>query len=48
MTQAPVKGEEPCLPHGLCMVNTYNEMITGSKHVAIVIKNQMAMLITIA
>ena len=26
MTQAPEKGEEPCLPHGL----SYTEMTTGS------------------
>ena len=48
MTQAPEKGEKPCLPHGLCVANTYTEMTTGSKHVAIVIKNQMAVLITIS
>ena len=47
MTQALEKGEEPCLPHGLCMANTYTTMTTGNKHVAIVIKNQMAVLITI-
>ena len=47
MTQAPEKGEEPCLPHGLCMANTYTKMTTRSKHVAVVIKNQMAVLITI-
>ena len=29
------------------MANTYTEMTTGSKHVAIVIKNQTAVLITI-
>ena len=39
MTQAPEKGEEPCLPHGLSMLNTYTEKTTGSKHVTIVIKN---------
>ena len=47
MTQAPEKGEKPCLPHGLCMASTYTEMTTGSKHIAVVIKNQMAALITI-
>ena len=47
MTQAPEKSEEPCLPHGLSVANTYTEMTTGSKHVAIVIKNQTAVLITI-
>ena len=42
MTQAPEKGEEPCLPHGLRMVNTYTEMTTESRHIALVIKNQTA------
>ena len=40
MTQAPERGEEPCLPHGLSMVNTYTEMATGSRHITVVIKNQ--------
>ena len=48
MTQAPENGEETCLPHGLCMVNTYTKVTTGSKHVAVVIKNQMAAPITIS
>ena len=30
------------MPHGLSMVNTYTEMTTGSRHVAVVIKNQTA------
>ena len=47
MTQAPEKGEEPCLPHGLSVVNTYTEMTTGSRHVDVVIKNQTAALIII-
>ena len=34
LTQAPDKGKEPCLPHGLFMVNTYTEMTTRTKHVA--------------
>ena len=42
MTQAPEKGKEPYLAHGLSMANTYNEMTTGSRHVAIVIKNETA------
>ena len=46
MTQAPEKGEEPCLPHGLCMENTYIKMTTGSKCVAIVIKNKTTAPIT--
>ena len=40
MTQAPEKGEEPCLLHGLSMVNTNTEMTTVSRHVAIVIKTK--------
>ena len=40
MTQAPEKGKETCFPHGLCVVNTYTEMTTGSKHVAMVIKTR--------
>ena len=48
LTQAPEKGEEPCLPHGLCVVNTYTEMTTGSKHVSIVIKIQTAASIIIS
>ena len=47
MTQAPEKGVEPCLPHGLGVANTYTQMTTGSRHVAIVIKNQTAVLIII-
>ena len=47
MTQAPEEGKEPCLPHGLYVANTYTEMATGSKHVAIVITNQNAAPITI-
>ena len=47
MIQAPEKGEEPCLPHGLRMVNTYTMMTTWSRCVTVVIKNQMAVLIII-
>ena len=47
MTQAPEKGEKPCLPPSLYMANTYTEMTTGSKCVAVVINNQMDVLITI-
>ena len=47
MSQALEKSEEACLPHGLCMANTYTEMATGSKHVTIVIKNQMDVPISI-
>ena len=48
ITQAPEKGKEPCLPHGLSVVNTYTEMTTGSRHVAVVIKNQTAALIIVS
>ena len=47
ITQALDMGEESCLPHGVSVANTYTEMTTGSKHVAIVIKNQTVTLITI-
>ena len=47
MTQAPEKGEEPCLPHCLSMANTYTEMATGSRCITIGIKNQTAALIII-
>ena len=47
VTQVPEKGEEPCLPHNLSVVNAYTEMTTGSRHVAIVIKNQTAVPIVI-
>ena len=34
------KGEEPCLPHGLSVVNTYTKITAGGRHVTVVIKNQ--------
>ena len=42
MTQAPEKGEEPCLPHVLSVVDTCTEMTTGSRNVTVVITNQTA------
>ena len=48
MTQALEKEEEPFLLHGLSMVNTHTKMTTGSRCVAIVIKNQTAVLIFIS
>ena len=48
MTQDPEKGEEPCLPHGLNVAYTCTKMTTGSKHVAMEIKNQTAAPITIS
>ena len=38
---------DPILPHGLSVTNTYTEMTTGSKWVAVVVKNLTATLITI-
>ena len=40
--------KEPCLPHHLSVANTYTEMMTWNRHVAIVIKNQTAVLIIIS
>ena len=40
MTQAPEQGEEPCLPHGISMVNTYTKMTTGSRRVAVEVKTK--------
>ena len=48
MTQAQKGGDGPHLPHGLSVVNMYTKMISGSKQVAVVVKNLMAILITIA
>ena len=48
MTQALEGGGGPCLPHGLSIMNTYTEMTTGSKWVAVMVKNLTATLITIA
>ena len=47
MTQAPEKGEEPCLSHSVGVVNTYTEKTTWSRYVTIVIKNQTAVPIII-
>ena len=38
MTQS-LKGGDGHLPHGLSVVNTYTEVISGSKQVAVVVKN---------
>ena len=40
MMQAPEKDKETCLPHSLSVANTYTRVATGSRYVAIVIKNQ--------
>ena len=39
MTQAPEQGKEPCLPHGVSVTNTHIDMTTGSRCVAIAVKN---------
>ena len=41
-------GGGSCLPHGLSVINAYTEMTTGSKQVAVVMKNLTATPITIA
>ena len=47
MTQALKGGDGPYLPHGLSVVNTYTQVISGSKWVAVVVKNLMAIPVTI-
>ena len=47
MTQTLEEGDDPCLPHGLSVMNTYTEMATGSKWVAVMVKNLTAIPITI-
>ena len=47
MTQTLERGDGPCLPHGLNVMNTYTEMTTGSKQVAVMVKNLTATQITI-
>ena len=38
MMQTLEKGDGPCLPHRLNIMNTYSEMTTGSKQVAVMVK----------
>ena len=47
MTQFLRGDDGPHLPHSLSVVNTYTEVISGSKQVAVVVKNIMALPITI-
>ena len=47
MMQTLEGGDGACLPHGLSVMNTYTEMITRSKQVAVMVKNLTANLITI-
>ena len=42
-----LEGFDGCLPHSMSVMNTYTEMTTGSKRVAVVVKNLTATLITI-
>ena len=48
MTQSLKGGDGPHLPHSLSVVNTYTEVISESKWVTVVVKNLMAIPITIA
>ena len=47
MTQALKGGDGPHLPHDLSVVNTYTKVISWSKGVVVVVKNLMAVPITI-
>ena len=48
MTQFLKRGDGAHLPQGLSVVNTYTKVISRSKRVAVVVKNLMAIPITIA
>ena len=48
MTQTLEGGDRPCLSYSLSVINTYTKMTTGSKQVAVMVKNLTATLITIA
>ena len=48
MMQALEEGNGSHLPHGLSILNTYTEMTTGSKWVAVIVKNLTTALITMA
>ena len=48
MTQVLKEGVGPHMPHGLSVVNTYTKVFSGSKWVAVVVKNLMVFPITIA
>ena len=45
MMQALKWGDGPCLPHGWSIMNTYTEMTTVSKQVAVVVKSLTATLL---
>ena len=46
ITQSLREGNGPHLPHTLSVVNTYTKVISGSKQVAVVVKNVTAILMT--
>ena len=48
MTPIMKGGDGPYLPHSLSVVNMYTKVISGSKQVVVVVKNLMAIPITIA
>ena len=48
MMQTLKGGDEPCLPHGLSVINIYTKVTTRSRKVAVMVKILMAILITIA
>ena len=47
MTQSQKGGDGPQLPHGLSIVNMYTKVISGSKQVAVLVKDLIAAPITI-
>ena len=47
MTQALKGGDGPHLPHSLSVVNMYTEAISGSNQFVVVVKNLMAVPITV-
>ena len=48
MMQTLEENDRSCLPHGLSVMNTYTEMTSGNKQVAVMLMNWTAALITIA
>ena len=48
MTQTQKRGDGPCLPHNLHVINTNTDVTAGSKWVAVMVKNLTTTLITIA
>ena len=48
MMQTLMGEDGPCWPHSLSVMNTYTEVTTGSKWVAVIVKNLMDIPITMA